>query len=234
MWSKEALEVKARPRSINPNFQPISDCAVSPSFPFSPWWQNLLSRPPAHVDALLYSFMGEIRFDPNECYAAAMVRNGSENPTAVAPMQLRLPKDEDAVTGETFEAVKARISPRTLFFFIEFGYLRQVKPTCGNPACVNPWHQIAENNLEKPKSLQPSKSDGRNMRLSGSNTEMTLGELLEYAHETGFGGPGFNWSRVRLVDLTNLAVAHREYCLKIGRERPTYETKIEVEIKVVE
>ena len=227
-WSDTTLKIKARPRDVSANFDPKTPYAVDPSFPYSAFWENFVARHPDEIYTLYTEKYGKPNWDENECVEVPIVRNGSKS-TVVSPSLLQLPESTDP--GYEQPKISARVSPRTMHFFIQFGYLRQIKPICGNPACVNPYHQMTERVLERPQTLKIATNSGRPLEIPAFAHEFTVADAFAMLHEAGFGGA--DWSKVKMIDFLNTMIAHKNYREALGRGDLTYRISIETKVEAL-
>lgn len=227
-WSDTALKIEARPRDVSANFEPKSPFAIDESFPYSPFWENFVARHPDDVYALYIEKYGKIVWDENECHEVPVVRNGVKS-SIVSPSMIILPASIEP--GYEQPKIQGRISPRTMHFFVQFGYLRQVKPMCGNAACVNPYHQMTERTLERPQAMKIATNSGRPLEIPAFAHDFTVAEAFTMVHEAGFGGA--DWGKVKLIDFINMVVSHKNYRDALGRGELTYKISIEAKVEVL-
>lgn len=231
-WHPTSLQAKSKSLARSSNFEPKSEEVIDTSFPYSEFWDQLLMRPQVEIDDIMRTASGAIRsWDENECYDWNIIRQGAQK-GILARVTIFIPEYHNEASTTTLPKFTGRVSPRTLFFFQEFGYLRQVKPVCGNPACVNPYHQMTENSLEKPQTARISANHGKSVRIPVFNHDLTVANSFEFVHEAGMGGA--DWTKVKLIDFINMVVSHQRYQNELGREPTKYDTTIDVKCTIRE
>lgn len=223
-WSERSLLVRPRRIAESSHFKPKTGFSLDSSFPYSELWDNLLSRPIEEIENSMLEIVGDKVWNQDECFEFPMIKQGPSR-ASVARIAMSLPAcgDQPEISG--------RVSPRTMFFFAEFGYLRQVKPMCGNPACVNPYHQMTENIMERDPEFKVQPNMGRTINIPVFDHDLTLAGAFELMHEAGFVGVDF--TKVTLLAFINTVVAQSEYKAKIGRPPVKYETTIDVKCEIV-
>lgn len=237
-WTLDALTAKSESLSTSSNFVPRSKDVIDTSFPYSEFWDRLLQRPQVEIETVLKNATGnwrdhfvtdDVRHSAHsdvveECLEWNIVKQGAQK-GVLARVTVSMPVYEQG--DKHLPAFTGRVSPRTLFFFKEFGYLRQVKPMCGNPACVNPYHQMTENSSERPASMKVAQNYGKQVTIPVFNHDITVANAFEMVTEAGF--VGVDWSKIKFIDFINLIVSHMGYQQKLGREPTSYDTQIKVE-----
>lgn len=209
-------DVKSYSLNKSRYFSPTGKFVLDSRFPESDFWDRLFELPLSqHHRMLTASNFAEVSFDPNTCYKSASSTTGANGRRVTTRKNCRLPETEN------HPSKVYRISPRTVYFYLEFGCLRQVKTACVDKECINPYHQIPESMYERDEKGSVNASVPYNQRYTFNNfvVGMSLSDAINMVNDAGHTDNEI--SQMPLQDFINIAMAHREYTTRLKREVPT-------------
>lgn len=193
-------------------FSPLGKKMIGSTFANSVFWRHFFDHDRHDIVDYMYGKFGKNLFNENDCVEHTMSRNSVMKGVkyAMSRVSIVLPKSEN------FDEHSYRISPRTIYFFLEFGCLRQVKPACRNRACVNPYHQITESLAENDDEEVKNDIHVRKFSTTGFVFGMSMDQALNAVYEAG--NTPQDILRMPVQDFVNVAMAHYNYMRQIKRE----------------
>ncbi len=183
------------------------------------FWERLFEFHVSKHRELLSSFK-DIAFDHDMCHTSPSSTNGKRGTRTTTRKNCKLPE-----TGK-HPAKTYRISPRIVYFYLEFGCIRQVKTACGNRECINPYHQMPESQYERSEtgSMGITSTFGQTVPFANFVVGMSLSEAINIVNNAGHTETEI--SKMPLQDFIKVAMSHYGYITANSLTIPTEEAII--------